>query len=445
MVGGMRGRTTLLATALVLATLVLAGAALVASQRRTLTDNVDEVLARQNARIARDVDAGTLDSPIAGQGDDESFAQIVDSSGRTTAATATTPGDLGVAAPGSAAAVFRTVDLPGVRGEYRVMSKRHGDTVIRTGTPLDDVEDSTSALIRGLGVAIPSVTVVFAALVWLLVGRVLRPVEEIRRQVAEVSGSSLDRRVPEPRSHDEISRLGRTMNGMLDRLETSAARQQQFVADASHELRSPLARMRAELEVDAAHPATADREHTQRSLLEETNTLQRLVDDLLLLAGSDNATPYGRRESVDLDDIVLREAQRAQATGSLTVDTSGVSAAQVLGDPDHLARAIRNLLDNARQHGGPAITVVLAGKDGEAVLGIADDGAGIPPDLQERVFDRFARVDEARVSSGTGTGLGLAIVRGIATSHGGTVSIDPTHAPGARFELRLPLAGAVTG
>lgn len=447
-VWGVRSRTTLWATLLVLVTLVLAGAALVASQRHTLTDNVDEVLSRQNTQIARDIDKGTLGNRLAGQGDDESFALIVDPSGAVTASTTNSPTTAELKSLDGSDEMFRSMRIGKPAQDFRVMSTRHSDLTITTGTPLDDVNDSVSTLTRGLSIAVPSVTLLLAGLVWLMVGRVLRPVEEIRRQVAEISGSSLDRRVPDPRTRDEIARLSQTMNGMLERLESYAARQQRFVADASHELRRPLARIRTELEVDFAHPETANLERTHHSLLEETGGLQRLVDDLLLLARSDNASLPGRRDPVDLDDIVLSEVQRFRGNERVSVDTSGLSAAQVLGDAPQLARAVRNLLDNACQHGGPAVVVSLGEVDGEAVLSIADDGDGIPANMQERVFERFARVDEARAPSGAtatnGTGLGLSIAREIASAHGGTVTIDPTYTRGTRFLLRLPLAPHVT-
>ena len=189
-----------------------------------------------------------------------------------------------------------------------------------------------------------------------------------------------------------------------------------------------------------ALPQEADHQATQRSLLGEMDTLQRMVDDLLVLARSDTKAGTDRTEMVDLDDIVMREVQRTRGSGGVPIDTSGVSGAQVAGDPAQLSRVVRNLLENAQQHGGLAITVALAESDGEAVLSVADDGAGIPVHLRERVFDRFTRADEARVGS-NGFGLGLAIARETVSAQGGTITIDPEHEPGARFVVRLPLAG----
>ncbi len=435
MIRGVRARTTATAAALVAVVLVLAGISLVIGQRHTLTDNVDEVLQRQFATVAGYIDTGSLARPIPGQGDDDSFAQVIDGSGSIIAATTTSPRSLDIGLPAGDGATFRSLHIPHLDGEYRVLTQRHGDLTIRVGTPLDDVNDSVSALTRDLSIAVPATTLLLAGLVWLLVGRILRPVEDVRRQVAEISGSSLDRRVPDPRTRDEIARLVHTMNEMLERLEASSSRQQRFVADASHELRSPLARIRAELEVDMAHPGTADVVATRRLLLEETATLQRLVDDLLLLARIDSSGLPIRHELVDLDDIVMREVERTPAS----IDTNGVSAAQVGGDPTHLARVVRNLLDNARQHGGSAITVTLGEDRDQAILSVSDDGDGIPPAMHELVFERFARGDASRSASG-GAGLGLGIAREIVTAHGGTIDIDPTHRPGPRFVVRLPLS-----
>jgi signal transduction histidine kinase len=439
MVWGVRARTTLLAAALVLVTLALTGVALVAAQRHTLVASVDEALERHGSAIAKQVDARTLSDVLSDQGDDDAFSQVIDASGHVVAATTTSPRKLDVALPSGGKPVFRSVHVPGAEGEYRVMSVRHAGVVIRTATPLDDVNDSVATLIRGLSVAMPAAALLLAALVWILVGRVLSPVEQIRRQVAEISGSSLDRRVPEPATRDEVARLAQTMNGMLERLEASASRQQRFVADASHELRSPLARMRAELEVDMARPERADHEATQRSLLDETESLQRLVDDLLLLARSDGVGTFGSRAPVDLDDVVMHEVQRIRDAGGPVIDSSSVSAAQVVGDPAHLARVVRNLLENAQQHGGPVITVALVERAGQAVLTVSDNGEGIHHDLRERVFERFVRADDARVRSGHSSGLGLAISREIVTAMGGRIVLDTAH-QGASFVVVLPLA-----
>ena len=318
------------------------------------------------------------------------------------------------------------------------MSRTVDGVVIHTGTPIDDVEESVAALRTGLVIAIPAVAVVLGLLVWWLVGRTLRPVETIRAQVAGISGANLEQRVPVPATNDEISRLARTMNEMLDRVEDASDREQRFVGDASHELRSPLTRMRTELEVDLAHPETADLVATHRSVLEEVAALQRLVEDLLELARSDSHSTTLRNEPVDLDDLVLAEAQRLRAASSVHVDTTHVSAAQVTGDADQLARAIRNLCDNATRHAATRITLTTSEHDGHARLEVIDDGPGIPAHERARVFERFARLDQARHTTSGGTGLGLAIALDIVERHGGTITIEAPASGGTTFVVALP-------
>jgi signal transduction histidine kinase len=417
-----RLRVTALAAFAVLTVLALAGVGLVVAERILLTRNLDDAL-----QVRADSIAAQTDRPALGDlGDDDLFAQVI-RDGVVINATSNLAG-----APALGGTGVRTMtDVPADDGSFRVVTRQVDGTVVHVGGALDDVDESVSTLTTILLVAVPALTAVLAALVWTLVGRTLAPVEAIRSEVAAIGGDDLHRRVPEPASRDEIARLARTMNAMLDRVEEAAERQQRFVADASHELRSPLTRIRSELEVDLAHPGTSDPLTTHRSVLAEAVALQRLVDDLLELArGRD-----GHKNPVDLDDLVLAEARDARQHG-LTVDTAGVSAAQVMGDAGQLGRAVRNLVDNAARHAHRTVTLTLAEKDGHAVLAVADDGPGIPPHEHERVFERFARLDEARADGGAG--LGLAITREIVERHGGTVRIDPDHRPGTRLVVRLP-------
>ena len=193
-------------------------------------------------------------------------------------------------------------------------------------------------------------TGLLALLVWWLTGRVLRPVEAIRREVASIEGDQLHRRVPAPDSEDEIARLASTMNEMLDRVEDATDRQRRFVADASHELRGPLTRLRSSLEVTIAHPDGVDAVALARDLLGDTVELQKLVDDLLFLARSESGSLDAPHEPVDLDDLVLEEARKLRERGTVEVDVSGVSAARTLGAADQLARVVRNLSSNAERH-----------------------------------------------------------------------------------------------
>ena len=224
------------------------------------------------------------------------------------------------------------------------------------------------------------------------------------------------------------------MNAMLERLDGAHQRQQRFVADASHELRTPLTRMRAELEFDERNPVAADPAATGRSVLEEIAMLQRLIDDLLVLARRDAGVEVPRTP-VDLDDVVLDEARAAGG-----VDVSGVSAAQVLGDAVALRRVVRNILENARRHAVERVAVTVGEVDESAVMVVDDDGPGIPPERRAEVFERFARLDHARTAGEGRSGLGLAIVQAIVTDHGGVVAISDSPLGGARLRVTLPRA-----
>jgi len=461
-----RFRITLVATLAVAVVLVAAGVGLVAAQQRSLTTSLEEALGQEADTLASEAAGGALSQPLDPAGDDDTVAQIVVASGGEGSGggsvLAATPNIEGrpplVASPARGSSTSR-IDSVLERGDHFLVVTRgvSGSTdqplAVAVGAPLDDVADSTRALARSLLVGLPMVLALLAALVWWLVGRTLRPVEAIRVRVSEIGGSDLHRRVPVPSGEDELSRLARTMNAMLDRLESSSDRQQRFVADASHELRSPLTRIRSELEVDLAHPAGADPAATHRSVLDEVDGLQHLVDDLLLLARSDGDAFAST--VVDLDDLLLDEAHRAAADGpappgvtgatgatGVTVDSSAIEPARVMGDPRALGRALRNVIENATRHARSQVTVTLAAHDGVAVVGIADDGPGIAADRRDEVFERFARLDEARSGADGGTGLGLAIARAVVERHGGAIEVEVAATPGACLVITLPLADA---
>lgn len=299
-----------------------------------------------------------------------------------------------------------------------------------------DVEDSVEALTTTLALGVPVVALLMAGTTWILVGRTLRPVDDIRRRVGEIGADELAKRVPEPGTDDEVDHLARTMNRMLDRLQGAAEREQRFVSDSSHELRSPLTRMRVALEVDRDHPGTADPAATSASLLEEVIGMEHLVEDLLQLAAGDASA--GQHRPVDLDHLLLAEVQVTSGTTDLAIEHADVDAVQVSGDARALGRVIGNLLDNAVRHASSTITVSLREADGDAVLTVADDGPGIHPDDRDRVFERFVRLDESRTASAGGTGLGLAIVRSIVTRHDGTISVADRPGDGAALTVRLP-------
>jgi signal transduction histidine kinase len=429
--------------------LVAVGALLVAVQRSGLTNQLDDTLSAEADRLAEyyesnerlptgindDLLVVVLDGSgavIDDEGDDEELAQF-----------------RAVVAAGHRSDGNATVDGEPVRIAAESFDETQGSGRVLVAGSREEVENSVSDLRTSLLWVIPLAVLAIIGVVWVLVGRTLRPVEQIRAQVASIGMRQLDRRVPVPPSGDEIARLAATMNEMLARLETSVRRQQQFVADASHELRTPLTRMRTELEVDERDPQRSDPAATRRSQLDEIAGLQRMIEDLLLLARSDAGTTAIETELVDLDDLVLDEVDAAQigparnaASPTVRIDASGVSAAQVTGSPQELRRVVRNLLDNARRHARGVVAVALDERAGEARLVIGDDGPGIPPEDRARVFERFTRLDESRTGAGH-AGLGLAIVQEIVSRHRGRVTIDDGPLGGARVTVVLPAASAV--
>jgi len=434
---GIRLRITAFATLTVAVVMLTAGLVLVVVQQRLLTDNLDEILKSHNENIERDFLAGTLPLVLEQQGSGDAIAQVV----FATTVLASTENMVGQRAlePPDGEVKRRSTTLPIDESQYRVLSRRVGDVVIHTATPIDDVEEASDALRAGLAYGIPAVTMLLGLLIWSLVGRTLRPVETIRAQVAEMSGSNLEMRVPVPSTGDEISRLASTMNEMLERVQTAIERQQRFVADASHELRSPLTRVRTELEVDRDHPSTADMAATHQSVLEEVGHLQGLVDDLLHLARADAAGGVQRRV-VELSPLIEHEVARSSLSrvsdGSVRISVS-LSDVSVLGDATQLARLVRNVLDNAVRHAKTTVAVATVVMGNVIRLTIDDDGAGIPQHERTRVFERFARLDEARTADSGGSGLGLAIAHDIVDRHGGTISVETSPLGGARFVVHL--------
>ena len=441
-----RLRVTVIAVAAVAGVLLVVSVALVVVQRNQLTSSVDAALAQRAEDIASLVEsADPIPVKLAGS-QQEGFAQLLDGSGRVVSSTPNLVGEpsLPIDYDRQSGEVVRTVRGLEVDDDvFRVLSRPVetglGRAVLHVGTTFDVVAESAGVLTAALAVAVPIVVALVGALVWWLVGRTLEPVEAIRSEVAEIGSSDLHRRVPQPRHDDEIGRLARTMNQMLGRVEASVDRQKRFVADASHELRSPLTRLRTEVEVRLAAAGVAERA-VLGGLLEDVIGLQHLVEDLLHLARADGEQVSLEWEQVDLDDIVFREAERLKGEGRILVDVSGVSGAQVRGDARQLTRAIRNLCDNAGRHAADAVTLKLGEQDGAAVLTVADDGPGIPSDQVDFVFERFGRRDDSRTQATGGTGLGLAITREIVEGHHGAIGIDPDHQPGACFVVTLPLA-----
>lgn len=469
--GSVRARATLGATLVVAVALVAAGTAVLLSLRSNLIGEAGTQAERSARAVAAELAARTPYGQLSGLDGDDGPVQIVDEDGRLVAAsedlerisgTVTTevqprpsaPGDdddddddaddsgddsaesLG---PGEIAheTTFSngSATIDGDTEDYRfaaveVETDDRGRLTVHAGAPLAAEHGAVRTALTVMLIGFPLLLAVVGAVTWLVTGRALRPVEGIRSEMAAITASEdLARRVPEPATHDEIARLARTTNATLAALEASVERQRRFVADASHELRSPIASLRTQLEVAAAHPELLDLD----GAVEDTVRLQHLAADLLLLARLD----AGERPADARVDLAALAREEATGRTGVTVDAE---PAEVTGSRGQLGRVLANLLDNGGRHARERVTVTVRREGAWAVLGVADDGDGVAEADRERIFERFVRLDAARSRDDGGAGLGLAIARDVAVRHGGTLTAGAAPAGGALFELRLPLA-----
>lgn len=446
-----RMRTTLLATIATAAVLVAASIALMSLLTKELTESGD---ATSQARV-RDLLAAAADGSLPARidlGDDESVAQVVAADGTVLAASDNVEGRPPLVSPGSASGELEQAAVVGPDDDeterYRIWyatgPSPEAQVTVVVGRSLESVEEASAAARRLLVVGVPLVLALLAATVWLAVGRALRRIDQITATVAGIDATELDRRVPETGIDDEVGRLATTMNRMLGRLEDSAQRQRAFVADASHDLQSPLTGFRTQLEVGLARPDAVDVEDWARRLLASSNEMELLVGDLLALAVEEGTDEPVRRDLLDLDALVLEEAARARSATEVAIDTSAVSAAPLAGEAASLRRLVRNLVENAIRHASSEVRLGLTTTPDHVVLDVVDDGPGVDPADRDRVFDRFFRADAARQPGprgvGGGSGLGLAIVRQVAERHGGTVTLLPAvPGEGAHFRVTLPI------
>jgi len=319
---------------------------------------------------------------------------------------------------------------------------------IVVAVPLDDADRALRSLrLALLGLFLPLVAGL-AAIAWWVIGRTLRPVEALRAGAEEITGQSsggATDRLPVPAGADEIHRLAVTLNGMLDRLAAGRRRQRQFVADAAHELRNPLAGMRAQLEVAQRHPEGTDLRELTEDLLIDTRQLGRLADDLLFLAGLDEGETARPAEPtavpIGATLAALAERYRGARVPVQVPDGPGLDGLWIHADPEGLHRILTNLIDNAVRHARSGVRVAAGPREeapGQQVwITVTDDGPGIPAADTERVFARFTRLDDARAIDDGGAGLGLAIVAELLLRHGGTIRLSDA-GPGLRAEVSLP-------
>ncbi len=450
--GTVRFRTTALATAVVTLAVAVGAVALVILTRRSLTDSAQARAEGRAQAIADLAAAGAATDPLPGSGD--VFGQLLDSSGEVVAATRNVdvagPMLVTDTAPGEQVVVTvgEIEDAEGNELGGRAFGGPFVVAVVGTevdGAPvqavatasLASVRRTTSILVPLLLIGVPLIGGLVALTSWRMVGRSFRPIEAMRAEAEGISLSDLDRRIPVPDSQDEIRRLADTLNTMLDRLEASVERQRRFVADASHELKSPIASLVTMADVAGARPEAVEVARLAADVGHEANRLALLVDDLLTLARSDEDRVALELAEIDLAEIVRQETVRLRT--DILVNDEGVGSVPAPVDRRRIGQAVRNLLDNAVRHARSTVWVETLEEHGSAVVTVADDGPGIPPEHRERIFERFHRLDEARSRPEGGTGLGLAVVRAIVESHGGTVAVvDDPRFPGASFRIELP-------
>jgi len=439
-----RLQTTVAGCLVVGAALVLGSALLLASLRRSLESNVMAAARTRAEVVAGLAHDGRLPDVLAVGAEESAVVQVLDAAGRVVAASPNLEGEPPIShlvPPPNRVVMHSAHGLPiADNGDFQVaaigVSGPAGQLTIYAAAS-DQQAGRTVALVRAvLLVGLPVVLAAVGAMTWRAVGRALRPVEAIRSEVAEISGGDLTRRVPEPATDDEIARLAQTMNAMLGRLQTFTDRQRQFVTDASHDLRSPLASSRATLEVALAYPETADWTQVGRQVLDEHNRMDRLVRDLLFLARADEGAAEPVWGRVDLDEVVQNEVHAMGTRAGVAIRTD-LTPVEVRGDADQLGRMVRNLLDNACRHARTHVVVELRAAE-EAELVIADDGPGVPATERERIFERFRRSDASRSQESGGAGLGLAITRWIVQAHRGSVAVGDSLV-GARLVVRLPV------
>ena len=446
---GIRARSTIGATIALALALVIGGLILRSQLLVAMTRSIEDQTLTRAHGVANLVATGDYTSVLDSPGPAPGWVQVVDAEGRVIASTANVHQLTVAFAPvpsGSRSSSRRLSGLPIDSGEpvavatvaVAVTSDASGLTVI-AASPLDIADETDRRVIVSLLVVFPLLLLFGATTVWAVLRRAFGPVEAIRTQVASISTSDLSQRVPEPRTNDEIDRLARTMNEMLERLDASVTRQRRFVGDASHELRSPLASLRNQLEVstlDNRDPEWAD---TVAGMITDHERIERLLQDLLLLARHDDQSPM-TTEAVDLGYLVRTALARRPPLDRIkrTIQTANVL---VLGDPSALERILRNLVDNAERHANHSVLVRVEPSNGPAgptgVLSVEDDGPGIPDHQRVAVFERFRRLDDARAADAGGSGLGLAIVADLVHAHHGTVRVE-AGAVGARFVVALP-------
>jgi signal transduction histidine kinase len=383
---------------------------------------------------------------------DEAVAQVLGPDGRVLATGSATAGG-----PLLPPREVQTIDdptfvtrlVPGIDADPLRLLAAPADSsqgrVVVVGATLGDRRDALGRLLATLLIGGPAALFVMSGAAWFVIGAALRPVERMRREAEAISASEPDRRLPVPPTHDEIARLGSTLNAMLDRLQAGLDRERSFVDDASHEIRTPLSVLKMELDLALTRSRTPEElSAALRSASGETDRLVRLAGDLLVLARMERGRVPVHRTSVSIHDLVEESlaayADRARAAGT-TIDVD-VDEATVSVDPVRIRQAIENLLDNALRYAGRGgVVTVRARRSADGLeIRVEDSGPGFPDDTADRAFEPFMRSDglvDGREPS-QGAGLGLTIAQAVVEAHGGSARAENRPEGGARVSLFMP-------
>ena len=445
-----RSRSTAAAVVVVAAAMALGAAVLLLLLQRALISAASDAADGRVADVAAQVSAEgveNLSGYLAKTNRSSQIVQVLDDTGQVVAASSSRAESSPLTGLRPAPGRVQRAEV----GEMPLLDDDHDYLIVARGieyrgttytavvaSSVETQRATMATVTQYLMLGFPVLLVVVGLASWMLTGQALRPVERIRRRVHGIEASDLTERVPVPQTDDEIARLASTMNEMLDRLQAGQANQRRFVADASHELRSPLATVAAGLDVIEPSARGETWQGLHQLMTGEAERMRRLVENLLLLAKADDAALPMHRGDVDLDDLVETEVVRLRADGRLKV-LADVQPVRVIGDRLRLSQLIRNLVENAATAAHTTVRLGTTERDGVAVLTVEDDGDGIPAEDRERVFERFVRLDTSRARASGGSGLGLSIVQEIVKAHHGTVTLAPAASQGTVATVTLPL------
>lgn len=444
LLGSVRGRSTLVTTIVVSSALIVGSFVILELYERQLVNNLDSTLEQQVADRVQLLENGGQKELLTTVLQQEAFVWIGSPDGVVTAQGGgifplENPVPTAVGQTTTVALLVEERKPDEVETERMDLRLASGEAttgqVVLAGAELEVIDETIGELAQLFFIAVPVLAAIVAASAWFITGRALRPVAAIQAQAQAISGTTLTERVPVPDTRDEVQDLAVTVNSMLERIERHDRSLRQFSSDASHELKSPIANIKALVETrSSVDPTWAS---TQKRLTGETERLGDLVDNLLYLS-----THQDRQQSegslVSLDELLFAEAELVSATTALRVDLGGVEPASIEGSASDLQRLTRNLVDNAARHASERISFSLSTSAEHTVLTIGDDGSGIPEDQRALVFERFTRLDEARARDAGGSGLGLSIVAQIVESHSGTIEVGESPLGGATFVVRFP-------